>query len=610
MSYSNAILNHRALSSKLSAPSLDALQSASNILTTNVFAQSGLALPLFVPPLLSVSASLICLCGVTYRHNPSLDLSSLDAHIHALALAQSALNAYLSSQLSLLKQHKNAIQTHISKIPYEILARILLFSIDSRTVTLAHLQSLASVSRYWLDVVRSDPRFWCRVDFQSPRSAALCLRKSKDVGLRIDCATGSKEKFTLVSAMEDFMTAVSAEGHGHRWRTLNFQGSATPRLLRLILEKPRPMLENLTIKFSWHYQQTWLFALPLEAPLKSVTLVSASLDWFDAEGRNRMKGLKDLELRELHVNPPPVEYLLQTLEASPDLESLVLIDIANPLQQQQQPGEGEGQETLIRTIPLPHLHTLQLTGVPQATVGALLACIDAPNLRKVVAERIPSSVLDSPHFTSLLRRLAENGAPRVNLSLEGRLDQLRLYTTSIGADTGIELTFDPPPPPPPASQPPTSGILTLLAQISALTSPTSLRIGKTWWWDDDADVLQFPLPVSMLLPPSVASLDLGKGIDARPVLEHLSNPAACPNLRSVTLKPWDEGADVVKRFMERRWCWGGGLTPKAAKLTRLELPARVSEALPAWLLELVVEKGKVERPGKSLEQPYHTHVSN
>ncbi|KAG8948247.1 hypothetical protein FRC04_009885 [Tulasnella sp. 424] len=480
--------------------------------------------------------------------------SQLDYHITAIEAAFTAFKNQSDLHVAHLKRYRNTLSS-IHKLPTELLSSILLLSLDRRSYTLNALQKLGRVCKAWHKIVSDTPDFWTRIDFNAPPHVLrLFLKKSKSIGLAIECCMSSNDS-VLPSKVEDFIEMTHK--YSSRWTSFKYKGNATQRIMRNIESAGKEKLRELSVHFLWHYRQSWLFNLPKDAPLERISLTSASLDW-TAACTSQLRNLKSLELKDLHMNPPKLQRMIQILEASPNLESLILVGIT----QDADDASSSAAQGLLEGEPihLPELRGLLLKNVPPHFHLCFLGRITAPRCQRLIVDAVPPHLFDvpsnftadsnatAPRFFDLARPILRS-APKLSISAHGRLNHIHFVTLPEPAEVsesaqivnpGLDLTFE-------TDVPMTD--LQRVAQFvgAALSSPATasdslgeqhdgelaipqpttqvvLKAGKTWWWDDDLDIVSLPPATLHALHPHLVQLEIGRGVDGTEAVRWLSQP--------------------------------------------------------------------------------------
>ncbi|KAG8926861.1 hypothetical protein FRC01_008302 [Tulasnella sp. 417] len=534
--------------SSLSPPSQEAISKALTILQNSIHYENG-TVPLKDP------LSNAC-------H------SQLDYHITAIEAAFSAFRAHSDQHVAHLKRHRNSLSL-IHNLPTEILSCILLLSIDRRSYALSALQKLGRVCKAWHKIVGSTPDFWTRIDFNAPPHVLrLFLQKSKNIGLAIECSMPSNDS-VLPSKVEDFIEMTHK--YSSRWTSFKYRGNATQRIMRNIESAGKEKLRELSVHFLWHYRQSWLFNLPKDAPLERISLTSASLDW-TAACTSQLRNLKSLELKDLHMNPPKLQRMIQILEASPKLESLVLVGIS----QDADDATTSAAHGLLEGAPihLPELHSLLLKNVPPHFHLCILGRIAAPRCQRLIVDavpphlfNVPSSDADAeappPRLFDLARPIIR-AAPKVCISAHGRLNHIQFVTlpeplevseSSQIVHPGLDLTFE--------TDVPMTDLQRVAEFVGAALSPAAIdpdlsgaqqggevvifqpatqavvKAGKTSWWDEDQDIVSLTPATLHALHPYLVELGIGRGVNGTDAVRWLSQPlpACLPGPSDPTTTP-------------------------------------------------------------------------
>ncbi|KIO32519.1 hypothetical protein M407DRAFT_18572 [Tulasnella calospora MUT 4182] len=498
--------------------------------------------------------------------------SQLDYHITAIEAAFAAFRTQSDLHVAHLKRHRNTLAP-IHKLPTELLSCILLLSIDRRSYNLSALQKLGRVCKAWHKIVGNTPDFWTRIDFNAPPHVLrLFLQKSKNIGLAIECSMSSNDS-VLPSKVEDFIEMTHK--YSSRWTSFKYKGNATQRIMRNIESVGKEKLRELSVHFLWHYRQSWLFNLPKGAPLERISLTSASLDW-TAACTSQLRNLKSLELKDLHMNPPKLQRMIQIMEASPMLESLVLVGIsqdADDASTSAAHGLLEGEP-----IHLPELHSLLLKTVPLHFHICFLGRIAAPRCQRLIVDAVPAHLFNvstssadadapPPRLFDLARPIIR-AAPKLCISAHGRLNHIQFATIPEPLEVsdsaqivrpGLDLTFE--------TDVPMTDLQRVAEFIGAALSPPAVdpdllgvqqggevvvpqpatqvivKAGKTSWWDNDQDIVSLPPAALQALHPYLVQLEIGQGVNGTDAVRWLSQP-----LPTFLLDPSDPTTTPLSTF--------------------------------------------------------------
>ncbi len=442
-------------------------------------------------------------------------------------------------------------------MPSELLGYILSLTIDNNDWSLQRLRRYALVSQSWLKIVISTPELWGRVYFlDSPSDTKLFLRKSKEAPLLVDVTS---KRDTFASPIEDFFDVIAM--HRKRISRLKYIGNGTSKVLEH-LHANMSSLEELHVHFLWHYRQTWLFQLPVGAPLKVLSLRSASLDWM----LGLPSSLTELEVAGIQMLPPTLAQIVDILNATPALQRLSLVDIAQ--QVEDITALGADETFAERDILLPNLKSFYLRNIPTHICTALIERIDAPVCMRLGVENVPGSLSTDvmSNLYVLLRPILQCSAT-VCLTLDGSLDRIVINTrpepfpeplsdTKEVIAQGAHISF--------TTVKPFRDlqVLSNFIQSSSITAPLQLDVGKTWWWDDEISNVSLPSTIIQALS-TLCSLKFGRGVDPTACLAFLATPTVdlerrvktwnCPDLVQLEVAgKYDDGQSLLA-FLNGRY---------------------------------------------------------
>ncbi|KAG9040655.1 hypothetical protein FS837_000359 [Tulasnella sp. UAMH 9824] len=295
---------------------------------------------------------------------------------------------------------------HVNELPNEILVSIIWLTLDPYGRNDArYLQTFASVSRRWKDIVLNSPSLWSYISLASDminQTLELKLRRSGNSLLHVD---DSYTRAGLVSCNEILGTAM------HRLRALYCANSLTetlPSLLELDLSR----LEILRLSISYSLPAVHLQIGPTPR-LRHLTLDGVAV----TPTGSTLGGLRELNLARLPISSFMIQNLFITLQNSPQLRS---VTIRSVISEAGPPTAG----LLPRpdgTLELPLLTSLTVWCSECSLTIAILHAISAPRLQflTVQGKAWPSSVPlfktvmeSTTHRTSLFSSIVKNMNPK------------------------------------------------------------------------------------------------------------------------------------------------------------------------------------------------------
>ncbi|KAG8981853.1 hypothetical protein FRB93_008317 [Tulasnella sp. JGI-2019a] len=321
------------------------------------------------------------------------------------------------------RYRRNSLLPIHNTIPVEIFSMILDLVVQEEHPAFRFtetLRCLASVSKYWKQVVLSSPTLWFSLhESMDPIAIRRSIRNSGDVPLDIQFYPAPREPSNRVEEFSEAVAPLSI-----RWRTL--QGDDIPCEVLQKLESPTPALRKLEL---WGPRSH--VELGEGASLRSVGLWCITLPW----DSNRFHGLVELSLGGMFgEHAPTLLQIVRILQLSPGLRSLSLSRLELL---------AEEQPSTTTKIDLPELTSLHLEELPQPAYDYLLAHFQFPfpNCRTVHLEPsspstpIPTSTPTSPiskPFDFLAKEFVQQ------ISIVAEKNKITVANVHIG-DTEIEL---------------------------------------------------------------------------------------------------------------------------------------------------------------------------
>ncbi|KIO18699.1 hypothetical protein M407DRAFT_31657, partial [Tulasnella calospora MUT 4182] len=141
---------------------------------------------------------------------------------------QRAISQEIESHSAIVRYKLNSflpLHTLPAELFREILVQALLAESEESSNTWKHVYKLASVSKYWFDMVAGEPRLWTKITSADPPMAtATKLRNSKGAELDVEFDLVGRMPSITADAEEEWLTdAVS--GESRRWRSLAFRSA-------------------------------------------------------------------------------------------------------------------------------------------------------------------------------------------------------------------------------------------------------------------------------------------------------------------------------------------------------------------------------------------------
>ncbi|KAG9048407.1 hypothetical protein FS837_012921 [Tulasnella sp. UAMH 9824] len=260
----------------------------------------------------------------------------------------------------------------IHKLPTELVTEILLSTSKGTGWSPSELQGLASVCKYWRDIILSIPHFWQVIDTRHGRySWPLVLKRNRiqplDVRIR-----GHETLWFGTDPVPQLLQLITPEST--RIHSLHFTAKPnTPYF--------QPFFENTSLPSLISVSASVIPATSVPAaihigdgvPFRQLHLNSVAIPW----DTPRLQNLEFLSLLNLHHNAPTIDHIRHILRSCPFLQYLSLCN----WHATGSPGSGVAQETSPITLPL--LENLEVRSVPEDIRSALLSMLDLPAPREV-----------------------------------------------------------------------------------------------------------------------------------------------------------------------------------------------------------------------------------
>lgn len=309
-------------------------------------------------------------------------------------------------------------QTITDELPQEITSRIfeLAIRMDQSLDSAQRRQALMLVSQSWAAIIRSTPQLWTTIDGRMnchaiqrslDRSGACPL----DVVLRIDHVTDMEEAKNSHSPIQHVFDEI------HRWESFLLMtelNEVFPLIAKAASRLRRVKIRSSLASPAWRSAQ---HGEPFggHAPqLEDVSLIRITLPWHSSI----LRDLTRLYLRGC-IPPSPVE-LLALLEASPRLQTLVLLHLSST--------PSGIVPTAGAVVKMMDLRTLTVVTLAPALWATLAHRFHAPRCTKIRSSRDNHSLHDIASFISHQLNIIRNhaGLPMTFDMSEGDL-HLRIH---------------------------------------------------------------------------------------------------------------------------------------------------------------------------------------
>ncbi|KAG8893862.1 hypothetical protein FRC01_013301, partial [Tulasnella sp. 417] len=213
--------------------------------------------------------------------------------------------------------HQNRLrnaQAPIHRLPPELLAEIMVYTIDWMYWGTWQLRILATVSTYWRDIILSSPRCWSVLDgLHEPQEWKAVLAHNPAGFIDLRCAAFSHER------VDEFVPLAVAEAP--RTGTLTLWVDDENDLMERVFGVPFPALRDLLVHNS-ATDQKLIPSLGEGVNLRHVELYRTGMRWDEP----RLTNLTTLCLAALIGGVPTASQLHTLLSCSPNLERLRVTD--------------------------------------------------------------------------------------------------------------------------------------------------------------------------------------------------------------------------------------------------------------------------------------------
>ncbi|KAG8986345.1 hypothetical protein FRB93_005341 [Tulasnella sp. JGI-2019a] len=281
--------------------------------------------------------------------------------------------------------YRHNLLVPINNLPVEVFSNILIFTSARWYLQgLDHIRgirTLATVGRYWKEVVFSTPQLWSTLqESMTPKQLDLAIERSRTTSLDIQFE-GNGYNNNSRSRRESFTASISP--YVQRWRSLQAENIDHSIMGPLVTDAK--LLQNLRLN-SAIWGSSPRVALSDGVRLSSLALTRVEVNW----DSTRIQGLTYLSLLSLSgVGAPTLADLDRILALSPDLEVLALSDVfVTPT-----PPENEIQS--MEPFPVfQSLRVLRLVKIPMFAYNHLLSRLRFPNCRSVELEPNPPNGME------------------------------------------------------------------------------------------------------------------------------------------------------------------------------------------------------------------------
>ncbi|KAG9049998.1 hypothetical protein FS837_008178 [Tulasnella sp. UAMH 9824] len=370
----------------------------------------------------------------------------LDEELARLQNMDKAVFAEISRRVARVSTHRNSLLP-IHQLPPELLSYILEESLghfdatpDPRTTK--RLLALATVSRYWKDVLDQSPSAWGWIDIV--RDASFAVKKSQNAPLSMNLVNeGELDTSKLEQGFATFLP------HSKRWQSLQLHLStiAARDFIQRFGPLSMPNLQDLGLVMNAKFvsdDQPTLENLD-RYPLRHLVLSGINTTWDTVANLTELRSLKIANL--CYGNTwLSRDHITNILLGCIHLEELAFSELENHPHDQSVPPPAQS------TFYLPALKSVEFSKIFNSRDAGLwlLDCISAPNLRglSVTGDR-SSRVIGHTIASVLKRQRTDSPFPVIMASLRSRPVHVHMtqrmcsfdWELKRGVHQGLELNF-------------------------------------------------------------------------------------------------------------------------------------------------------------------------
>lgn len=364
--------------------------------------------------------------SITHREK-SLDNLEDKIEAYESSLASSKYDEDPAQRIIQSKRERNSL-VPINQLPTELLIDIFGASIGKSSKRFEGLHTIASVAWLWNSIVKRAPQLWAVLDSHvSTALLPIILRRAGEFPLTITTQESNAIYLSIDPDEEQedsnttFLKMVLPKLG--RWKEANLLLESSERDLLDRLEKPAPLLQrfNLEALGFWRVPQVDLFQG--QAPrLTDMTLERVPVRW----NSNIFRNLRSIWIWGIMECGPTVEEVLQYILSSPRLEYFHLS------------GSALSSSTLhqdISPVEIPHLRSLNLSGLSPSSTQLLLSCIRAPALYRLIVQPNRPDASDDNQLSTFLNACLLHFSPTIYSSISRTLCLLISVSGPTGAIT-------------------------------------------------------------------------------------------------------------------------------------------------------------------------------
>ncbi|KAG8910563.1 hypothetical protein FRC00_007991 [Tulasnella sp. 408] len=339
----------------------------------------------------------------------SLQRLEEEIEVYESSLDSSGYDEELAQRIIQTKRKRNLL-IPINQLPTELLIDIFGASIGKSSKRFERLRTIASVAWLWNSIVKRAPGLWAVLDSHvSTELFPIILRRAGDFPLTITMQESNVIYFSLDPDEEPedrnttFLKMVLPKLG--RWKEAGLLFESSERNLLERLENPAPLLQRCILEASGFSRVPQVDLFQGQAPrLTEMTLERVPIRW----NSNVFRNLRSLWMWGIMECGPTVEEVLQYILSSPCLEYFHLS------------GSGLSSSTLhqdISTVELPHLKSLNLSGLSSSSTQLLLSRIRAPALYRLIVQPNPPDASDDNQLLTFLNACLLHFSPTIYASI-------------------------------------------------------------------------------------------------------------------------------------------------------------------------------------------------
>lgn len=258
----------------------------------------------------------------------------------------------------------------------ELLTEILLMALNDTRWSTEDLQRLASVCKYWREVILKMPQFWRIIDLHHGKGVWTQVLSRNPAGPLDVRISGFNGGFYWVDAgrFRDLFDLLKSESK--RIRSIDSNVPLHSAYLQTFLNGAAfPLLSDIKIAISPPPWTPYLFNVEDGVPFQNLQLSGVVIPWDSP----RLRGLETMSIWGVQSNAPSFSELHRALSSSPRLRRLCLfnwtiyINRSIPLP----------KDTKLPKINLPHLSFLAISSVSDPINSHLLSILEAPMLKNI-----------------------------------------------------------------------------------------------------------------------------------------------------------------------------------------------------------------------------------